>query len=98
MSVRATNPAARTAAAALFAVLVAEVAFAALPAPARGDVVLHEYIAADPGDDLRLGATTADGEMAAAIQTQSGPVASPDLEKKSERRGSVYGSLRNPPG
>lgn len=93
-----TNPAARTAAVALFAALVAEAAFAALPTPARGDVVLHEYISADPADDLRLGATTADGEMAAAIQTQSGPVASPDLEKKSERRGSVYGAERNPPG
>jgi hypothetical protein len=89
---------ARTAPVALVALLAEIIALAALPASVRGDVVLHEYIPSDPADDLRLGATTGDGEMAAAIQTQSGPVASPDLEKRSEHRGSVYGSERNPPG
>jgi hypothetical protein len=78
--------------------LVAFAAFAAMAASARGDIVLHEYIAADPAEDLRLGATTRDGEMAAAIQTQSGPVASPDLDQESARQGQVYGRERNPPG
>lgn len=71
---------------------------ASLTASARADVVLHEFVPADPRDDLRLGATTSDGAMAAAIETQSGPVSSPDLERPSERHGSTYGAERSPPG
>jgi hypothetical protein len=70
----------------------------ALAPSARGDVVLHEFVAPDPAEDLRLGATTSDGTMAAAIDTRSGPVSSPDVDRPSDRKGSVYGSERSPPG
>jgi transglutaminase-like putative cysteine protease len=73
-------------------------AVAALAAGARADLVLHEYVAPDPAEDLRLGATTSDGAMAAAIETRSGPVSLPDVERPSDRKGSVYGSERSPPG
>jgi hypothetical protein len=58
---------------------------------ASADIVLHEYIADDPAEDLRMGATTSDGAMPAAVLTHSGPVASPDLERTSEKRSTVYG-------
>jgi hypothetical protein len=61
-------------------------------ATASADVVLHEYIADDPSEDLRMGTTTSDGTMPAAVQTHSGPVASPDLERSPERRATVYGA------
>jgi hypothetical protein len=73
---------------------VAVAALACAFTPARADVVVHEFIPADPADDLRFGATTADGAMAAAIQTQSGPVASPDIDKPETRSSSVYGRDR----
>ncbi|HVW25720.1 MAG TPA: transglutaminase-like domain-containing protein [Polyangiaceae bacterium] len=60
--------------------------------------MLHEYVAPDAVEDLRLGATTSDGVMSAAIQTQSGPVASPDLDRTSDASGAVYGASRTPPG
>jgi hypothetical protein len=63
-------------------------------ASARADYVVHEYIPADPSDDLRLGAMTSDGTMAAAIQTQSGPVASPEIDKSDSRSSQVYGKDR----
>ena len=65
---------------------------------ASADVVLHEFIPADPAEDLRLGATSTDGSMSAAIQTQSGPVASPDLDRPSDASSAVYGASRTPPG
>ncbi|HEX4476043.1 MAG TPA: transglutaminase domain-containing protein [Polyangiaceae bacterium] len=58
---------------------------------ARSDIVLHEYIPPDPAEDLRLGATTSDGAMAAAIQTETGPVASPDANAPAKDNGAVYG-------
>lgn len=80
----ARRPTRRLAVAGLFALAFAK--------GASADVVLHEYIPADPADDLRMKATTAGGAMPAAIQTQSGPVASPDSEQRSSRAsGSVYG-------
>lgn len=59
---------------------------------ASADVVLHEYISVDPAEDLRLGATGPGGAMPAAIQTLTGPVGSPDLERGADHRGAVYGS------
>lgn len=38
-----------------------------------------------------MGTTTADGTMPAAVQTHSGPVASPDLDHAPEKRAPVYG-------
>jgi len=61
---------------------------------AGADPVLHEYIPPEPAEDVRLGATTTDGVMAAAIDTQSGPVASPDADRPSDRKGKVYGPPR----
>src|SRR6185436_14129417 len=60
-------------------------------ATASADIVLHEYISDDPTEDLRMGTTTADGTMPAAVQTHSGPVASPDLDHAPEKRAPVYG-------
>src|SRR5262249_17483180 len=65
---------------------------------AAADVILHEYVPPDAVEDLRLGATSSDGTMSAAIQTQSGPVTSPDLERPAEPGGTVYGPSRTPPG
>lgn len=59
---------------------------------ASADIVLHEYIADDPAEDLRMGTTVWDGSMPAALQTRSGPVASPDIERPSDRRAAVYGA------
>lgn len=72
------------------------VAAALLSSAARADVLLHEYIGPDPVEDLRLGATTSDGAMAAAIETQSGPLASPDLERNREGTEHVYGGEQGP--
>ena len=48
----------------------------AVPAHADGPV-LHEYIAPDAAEDLRMGATTPDGAMPAAIDTRSGALSAP---------------------
>ena len=55
--------------------VVAVLAFAA-PAHADGPV-LHEYIPPDAAEDLRMGATTLDGAMPAAIDTRSGALSAP---------------------
>lgn len=59
--------------------------------PSRADIVLHEFIAPDATEDLRMGATTGDGTMAAAIDTRSGAVASPDPSRASAGQRHVYG-------
>jgi hypothetical protein len=48
----------------------------ALPARADGPIV-HEYIPPDPAEDLRMGATSYDGALPAAIDTPSGVLAAP---------------------
>jgi transglutaminase-like putative cysteine protease len=40
--------------------------------------LLHEYIPADPREDLMLGTTTATGDLPAAMETKSGIVTAPD--------------------
>ncbi len=52
-------------------IYVAAILAFAVPAHADGPV-LHEYIPPDPAEDLRMGATTPDGAMPAAIDTRSG--------------------------
>lgn len=47
-------------------------------APASAGPVLHEYFDADAQEDIELGATTTDGALPAAIQTQSGVVRAPE--------------------
>ncbi len=56
--------------------LLLAVAFA-LPAHAAGNL-LHEYVEPNPGEDLKLSATTLDGDLPAAIETPSGLTTAPD--------------------
>jgi hypothetical protein len=49
----------------------------ALPAHAAGNL-LHEYVEPNPGEDLKLSATTLDGDLPAAIETPSGLATAPD--------------------
>jgi transglutaminase-like putative cysteine protease len=69
-------------------------------ADALADVLLHEYVPPEPAEDVRLGATTSDGAMPAAIETQSGPVPSPDPERAPPPDRHVYGAdaSRDGPG
>jgi hypothetical protein len=53
----------------------------ALPAHAAGPV-LHEHFPSDPGEDLKLNATTSDGRMPSAIETRSGVVKAPETSAK----------------
>ncbi|HEY4156759.1 MAG TPA: transglutaminase-like domain-containing protein [Polyangiaceae bacterium] len=70
----------------------------AIAAPLRADgPVLHEYIPPDPVDDLRMGATTSDGTMPAAIDTPSGVVSAPAAEKRNTPSSQVaYGGNATP--
>lgn len=43
--------------------------------------LLHEYVPPDPKDDLAFAATTSDGNLPAAIDTESGPVPAPDSRR-----------------
>jgi hypothetical protein len=52
---------------------------------------LHEFIPPDPAEDLELAATTTDGELPAALETQSGIVRAPDATQPPSDAG-VYGS------
>ncbi len=63
----------------------------ALPALADGPI-LHEYIAPDPSDDLRMGATTEDGQMPAAIDTKSGVLAAPAAQRSAPNQVAYGGS------
>jgi len=75
--------------------LVAMLAFA-LPAHADGPV-LHEYISPDAAEDLRMGATTPDGAMPAAIDTRSGVLAAPAEPRTSSAASQVaYGHSATP--
>ena len=75
--------------------VVAILAFA-LPAYADGPV-LHEYIAPDAAEDLRMGATTQDGAMPAAIDTRSGVLAAPTEPRMNAAASQVaYGGSSTP--
>ena len=77
------------------AYVLAIVAFA-LPAYADGPV-LHEYIAPDAAEDLRMGATTPDGAMPAAIDTKSGVLAAPSEPRTNSAASQVaYGGSATP--
>lgn len=67
-----------------------------IPSGTRADLLLHEYIGPDPVEDLKLGATTSDGTMAAAIETRGGPVASPELDRSRQGASHVYGGEQGP--
>ncbi|HET7545147.1 MAG TPA: transglutaminase domain-containing protein, partial [Polyangiaceae bacterium] len=75
--------------------VLAVLAFA-LPAHADGPV-LHEYITPDAAEDLRMGATTADGSMPAAIDTRSGVLAAPSERRTNPSASQVaYGGSATP--
>jgi len=75
--------------------LIAVLAFA-IPAHADGPV-LHEYITPDAAEDLRMGATTPDGAMPAAIDTRSGVLAAPTEPRTSSAASQVaYGGSATP--
>ena len=77
-------------------VYVAAIFAFALPAHADGPV-LHEYIAPDAAEDLRMGATTPDGVMPAAIDTKSGVLAAPrDSSSSSAATQVAYGGSATP--
>ena len=68
----------------------------AIPAHADGPV-LHEYIAPDAAEDLRMGATTQDGAMPAAIDTRSGVLAAPTEPRTNPAASQVaYGGSATP--
>lgn len=57
-------------------------------------LVVHEFIAQDPADDLALRATTSDGRLPAAVDTPSGVVPAPaDRRQPAER---AYGGNSTP--
>jgi hypothetical protein len=66
----------------------------ALPAFADGPI-LHEYIPPDPSEDLRMGATTPDGQMPAAIDTKSGVLSAPS-EQRTPQNQVAYGGSATP--
>jgi len=75
--------------------VLAVLAFA-FPAHADGPV-LHEYIAPDAAEDLRMGATTQDGAMPAAIDTRSGVLAAPTEPRTNSAASQVaYGGSATP--
>ncbi|MEI9951932.1 MAG: transglutaminase-like domain-containing protein [Pseudomonadota bacterium] len=77
------------------AYFVAVLAFA-IPAHADGPV-LHEYLAPDVAEDLRMGATTQDGAMPAAIDTRSGVLAAPTAPRTNSAASQVaYGGSATP--
>jgi len=68
----------------------------AIPAYADGPV-LHEYIAPDAAEDLRMGATTQDGAMPAAIDTRSGVLLAPSEPRTNAAASQVaYGGSATP--
>lgn len=67
----------------------------ALPALAA-EPVLHSYFEPDPQDDLALRATTAEGDMPAALDTPSGPVSAPDIRRNPEQDEVAYGGTSTP--
>lgn len=68
----------------------------ALPAYADGPV-LHEYLAPDAAEDLRMGATTQDGAFPASIDTRSGVLPAPTEPRTNSAASQVaYGGSSTP--
>lgn len=58
--------------------------------------VLHEFIKPDAAEDLALSATTAAGRLPAALDTPSGIVPAPDVEKSPFSGQTTYGGSSTP--
>ena len=75
---------------ALFSVAVAVVAWA------QSSPVLHEYIEPNPTEDVELAATTPDGAMPAALETESGVVPAPQAGDGKAKGEHAYGGNATP--
>lgn len=58
--------------------------------------VLHEYFEVDLQEDMRLGATTRDGSLPAAIETESGIVPAPEPTRDPDPSTTTYGGSSTP--
>src|SRR6478609_10633910 len=67
----------------------------AISAHAEGPV-LHEYIEPNPAEDVELAATTPDGAMPAALETESGVVPAPDSGDQKPKGEHAYGGNATP--
>jgi hypothetical protein len=57
---------------------------------------LHEYIEPDPREDVALSATTLDGAMPAALETESGVVPAPQSGQRNPKGEPAYGGNATP--
>ncbi|PIE05541.1 MAG: hypothetical protein CSA75_04210 [Sorangium cellulosum] len=55
--------------------------------------VLHEFIPPDPAEDVKLSATTLDGRLPAAMETESGLVQAPDTTRMPTATERAYGAI-----
>ncbi len=58
--------------------------------------VLHEYIEPNPAEDVELSATTQDGAMPAALETESGVVSAPQTGARKPKAEHAYGGNATP--
>lgn len=58
--------------------------------------LLHEYIEPNPAEDVELSATTQDGAMPAAIETESGVVPAPESGARKPKGEHAYGGNATP--
>jgi hypothetical protein len=58
--------------------------------------LLHEYIEPNPAEDVELSATTPDGAMPAAIETESGVVPAPSQGERKPKGEHAYGGNSTP--
>jgi hypothetical protein len=58
--------------------------------------LLHEYIEPNPAEDVELSATTQDGAMPAAIETESGVVPAPQSGERKPKGEHAYGGNATP--
>jgi hypothetical protein len=58
--------------------------------------VLHEFIEPNPAEDVELAATTPDGAMPAAIETESGVVPAPESGERKPKNEHAYGGNATP--
>ena len=63
---------------------------------AQSSPVLHEYIEPNPTEDVELSATTPDGAMPAALETQSGVVPAPQTGERKQKNEHAYGGNATP--
>jgi hypothetical protein len=63
---------------------------------AQSKPVLHEYIEPNPTEDVELSATTPDGAMPAALETESGVVPAPQSGSRKPKGEHAYGGNATP--